>query len=938
MLCMTITISMSFLIDWFKYFSISIGLLLISAQSILAVSPELTVAITAVIVNSQVDNENTINFNVNSDPRTLLDAGLEQAKHNNYQEAISLYLTALENYLKRGDILFIAATYNHIGEAYYHLQEHPKALDFYHKSLQTIHQLPPEAIADLAKNKIEGRALNNIGAIYYTQGNYQQALDFYQQALPKRIYGRDLKGQEITLGNIANVYNEFGQYAQALDYHQRALKISREIRDRQGEGYILDNLGSTYTNLGEYPTALDFFRESLQIRTEIDDEFGQGVTLYNMGYAYEKYNNYQLAEEYYKKALEIQQDINDQIGQGYTLSSLGNVYLKNDRIEEALQVLEEALALFRKLDDRANEAITLIGFGDAYKKQGAYAESLVAYQNALATLKEIGNRPFERITLEKLGDLFQRKNQQELAIAFYKQSVNVTEAIRQNLRSLPPEQQESYTKTVADTYRALAALLLEQGRILEAQQVLELLKQQEVRDYTRDERAIVTEVDGQSKLEYTPIEQAILDKFGSLIAFSQQVNECERTNCPQEPQLNTQREALVNEYNQYTQQIIADIRQRRVTDEAAYDPRQLGQSARKIVEAQPGTLLIYPLVLPDKLWLLWVAPGGIANRIEVPVSQKELGVTATEFRMLLEDPGSDPAELQISGQKLYQWLIKPLEPELEKNAIQNLVFSLDRATRYLPMAALFDGQHYLIENYQIATILSAELTDMATPRPTHKADMPVLALGMSTGAAEFPALPNVISEIDNIVKTGANDPVGIYPGRQYLDRNFNFRALADNLRDFRVLHIATHGKFTPGLPSNSYLLLGTGEQLTIDRIQTLQNRNFLHLVVLSACETGLTGPDAEGLEIAGLGYYFSVADGAKAVMASLWRVNDSSTSEFMQRFYANLGNETQPITKAAALRQTQLSFLHPATTDQPSKHDFSHPYYWAPFFIIGNGL
>ncbi len=350
-------------------------------------------------------------------------------------------------------------------------------------------------------------------------------------------------------------------------------------------------------------------------------------------------------------------------------------------------------------------------------------------------------------------------------------------------------------------------------------------------------------------------------------------------------------------------------------------------------------MLIYPFVLPDKLWLLWVAPGGIANRIEVPVSQKELGDTALEFRMALQDPNSKPEDIQAIGQKLYQWLIQPLEPELQKNQIKNLIFSLDRVTRYLPMAALFDGQHYLVENYQISTILSAELTDLATPRPRRTAEMPILALGMSTGSEQFRPLPNVITELDNIVKTDATDPVGIYPGRQYLDRTFDFRALADNLRDFGALHIATHGKFEPGLPNASYLLLGTGEKLTLDRIQTLQNRNFLHLAVLSACETALGGPDAEGLEIAGLAYYFSVADGAKAVMASLWLVNDSSTSEFMQHFYANLGNETQSLTKAEALRQAQLRFLHSPGTDASTQtRNLAHPYYWAPFILIGNGL
>jgi CHAT domain-containing protein len=277
------------------------------------------------------------------------------------------------------------------------------------------------------------------------------------------------------------------------------------------------------------------------------------------------------------------------------------------------------------------------------------------------------------------------------------------------------------------------------------------------------------------------------------------------------------------------------------------------------------------------------------------------------------------------------------------------------------MSALFDGEKYLVENYAVSTVLSADLTDTRDRLPPGTQNTSVLALGLSNAVAGFNALPNVPAELDAIVRKKPNDTKGIYPGLEFLNEAFDFRALRDNLTGRQILHVATHGQFVPGRQEDSYLVSGKGEKLTIAQIKTLQDLSNVHLVVLSACETALGGPNQDGIEISGISYYFLNA-GAKAVMASLWLVNDDSTRLLMQNFYGNLakGTSTAPIAKATALRQAQLTLLRGDTTTQtadqravievrpvegaqPASIDktapgFSHPYYWAPFILIGNGL
>ncbi len=319
------------------------------------------------------------------------------------------------------------------------------------------------------------------------------------------------------------------------------------------------------------------------------------------------------------------------------------------------------------------------------------------------------------------------------------------------------------------------------------------------------------------------------------------------------------------------------------------------------------------------------------------VSRQQLNDTVVKLRLALENPNSDMTELQETSQQLYDWLIKPIEKELTEGNINHLVFSLDRATRYIPMQVLYDGENYLIKNYTVTNVINTQLTDTEDRLPETIEGNKILAVGGSNIPGQR-KLDHVETEIDFIVKeeNNPNDQQGIYPGITFFNQDFHFDNLQNNLEERKLLHIATHGKFTTGSQYDSYLVLGNGEKLTIADIEILGDYlDDVHLVVLSACETALgdsliVNPEREeGVEINALSYYF-LTGGAKIIMASLWQVDDNGTSELMQQFYAKLSQSNQTLTKAEALQKVQLEFI--------KNLELKHPHYWSPFILMENGI
>jgi CHAT domain-containing protein len=283
-------------------------------------------------------------------------------------------------------------------------------------------------------------------------------------------------------------------------------------------------------------------------------------------------------------------------------------------------------------------------------------------------------------------------------------------------------------------------------------------------------------------------------------------------------------------------------------------------------------------------------------------------------------------------------MIAPLEQELQSAGINTIAFSMDNGLRSLPVAALHDGKQFLVEKYSLGLIPSVNLTDT---RYQSLKDAQVLAMGASTFASQKP-LPAVPVELETITPK-------LWRGKSFLNEAFTL----DNLKSqrakepFAIIHLATHGEFKPGLPSNSYIQL-FDTQLKLNELRQLGwNNPPVELLVLSACRTAVGDEDAE-LGFAGL----AVQAGVKSALASLWYVSDEATLGLMTEFYQQL--KVAPV-KAQALRDAQLAMmkgqvrlegghLHESGEKLPlppelvklGDKSLEHPYYWAAFTMIGS--
>ena len=283
-----------------------------------------------------------------------------------------------------------------------------------------------------------------------------------------------------------------------------------------------------------------------------------------------------------------------------------------------------------------------------------------------------------------------------------------------------------------------------------------------------------------------------------------------------------------------------------------------------------------------------------------------------QFRQQIEQRGEDAVK---SAQALYDRLLRPLESEIGGN--RSLLVIPHGVLHYLPFAALHDGKDYLIQSRALRYLPSASVLKYLKPLRT-KAPDTVLVFGNPDLGDPRYDLPNAETEARMIA--------AMLPGNELLLRGkASESAFKQFSPSFHYLHIASHGEFNAGNALQSRLLLSKSAtddgSLTVGELYNVSLD--ADLVTLSACETGL-GKVLNGDDLVGLTRGFLYA-GSSNVVASLWQVDDLATSELMKRFYENLRNN---LPKREALRQAQLD----------TRRGFPHPFYWAAFFITGQGV
>ncbi|QIR37485.1 CHAT domain-containing protein [Tolypothrix sp. PCC 7910] len=619
------------------------------------------------------------------------------------------------------------------------------------------------------------------------------------------------------------------------------------------------------------------------------------------------------------------------------------------QLKEALQRLEKGLEISQDRGERFWEAVTLNNIGRIYQKQANYSQALQSYQEALLINRELGDRVQLGKTYSNIGYLFDIQNQPELAIFFYKHCLINREIARLNPAVLSAPQPDAYNVTVAQTYRILGEKLLKQGRVVEAQRSMDLLKVEELEGFLQNVPGNQRTAKG---IEIAPQEKEIKQKLeqtgnnavelGKELTTLRKIPPEQRS--PEQKQrieqLVLSQQQLLAKFNSFlaSPAVKAQLQQLSVTAKGEnLDLASINELRDNLARLPQKSILIYPLVLQDSLELVVISPESVPIHRKVAVTRAQLNQTIENFRRELQTPQRN--EVTKPANQLYNWLIKPIENEIKTSGATNLMYAPDDQLRYIPLGALYDGKQWLVERFSVNYITAASLTNFNTPPAS---SLRVLAGAFTKGNYQvqvgnqrlaFSGLPFAGQEVEGLAAT--------IPGTQkLLDEAFSPKATIPQMDDYSIVHFATHAAFVVGKPEDSFILFGNGDRVNLRDVATWSLSN-VDLVVLSACETGLGGKLGNGEEILGFGYQMQKT-GARATIASLWSVDDGGTQALMSAFYTLLS--PGKLSKSEALRQAQIALID-ADSKVKNKNvpiatgsGLSHPYYWAPFILIGNGL
>jgi len=348
--------------------------------------------------------------------------------------------------------------------------------------------------------------------------------------------------------------------------------------------------------------------------------------------------------------------------------------------------------------------------------------------------------------------------------------------------------------------------------------------------------------------------------------------------------------------------------------------------------------LIYPIILNDRIEIMVIPPkelGKPFHRYTNYANEEEIITALTDYRASLRD--TESLDYLEQAQKLYNWVMRPIDAQLQAMKIETVVFVMDSGLRVIPPAALHDGKQFLVERYASANIPSLRVTRL---EDRDRKNTRVLAMGLTEAKEGLSALPTVEVEIRTISKV-------VLAGAGFLDRDFTIKNMQEQRgkANYGILHFGTHGKFLEDRAEDSYIQFWDSK-LRSQQIPSLRfDQPVIEMLTLSACETAV----GNNLGISGL----AVESGARSILASLWEVSDVGTAPLMISFYKAFPNA---LSKATALRQAQLDLLRGkvkiennqifgvegipaiALPKGSGNVDIKHPFFWSSFILVGNWL
>ncbi|MCW2314359.1 tetratricopeptide repeat protein, partial [Rhodoferax antarcticus] len=568
-----------------------------------------------------------------------------------------------------------------------------------------------------------GTSLNNLAELYRSMGQYQRAEPLYVRALAisEKAQGPEHPSTGIRLNNLALLYESMGQYQRAEPLFVRALAIGEKHLgpEHPETGVWINNLAGLYESMGQYQRAEPLYVRALAIseKAEGPEHPSTGTSMNNLALLYRAMGQYQRAEPLYVRALAISEKANgpEHPDTGTHLNNLAVLYKSMGQYQRAEPLYVRALAISEKAEgpEHPSTGIRLNNLAGLYDSMGQYqrAEPLAlrAYRIAL----NAHSPDLLRQTQTTLSTLFKAQDKPDAAIFFGKQAVNTLQSLRGNVAALGAETLKSFDATIESTYRDLSRLLIAQTRLVEAERVLELLKEQEQFQFVRRD-ASVSALAGKAPLtSFESAQDNTLSAAGAPMAKLYAELSALEDNKGRSPAENTRLKALRGEldlasaaFQKVLDQVLIALSSTR-SDKAndIQEAQGLQNTLRELSDKSGENVVALYTVVDKEGYSLILTTPDYRRAYSVPIKADDLNTQIAAYRNTLKNPKLDPT---AQARALLDVVLPPAaRAELAQAKARTLMWHLDGALRLLPLAALHDGEQYLMQRYRLATFTPA---------------------------------------------------------------------------------------------------------------------------------------------------------------------------------------------------------------------------------------
>ncbi len=800
-----------------------------------------------------------------------------------YSEALDKFQESFSLYEEIGEMGHTAFQYRRMGRIHYlRLGRYEKAREHFLAALdQYRQQEDPQG---------EAEVLFEIGLTFEKVALFDQASNYYTQGL---TIGQELnQAFLIATGHLylANLAWFQGDYQTAFQRLTQADQQATLTNDAQIRIMVKNTRGLMYWTLNEPEKGLFHLNEAVKLSEASNIQTELASSLNNLGLIYRQENDHHTALEKFTRAQELDESLKSLWGLGYDHRNIGISLLALGKLKEAESQFLKAEQISADIHNVTNWVKALLELGNVNHALHQPEKALEYYQRTFDLSQKHGIKEVEWRAAAGMGTVLREKTQTTESLAWLSKAVEVVESMRASLKI--DELRNSFQNNKLDLYRDIITLLIDMNRTDDAFNYLERSRSRSFIDLLGNQKmSFKNEADQET--------WAQINRLGSTLDSLRS----ELGSYDQPPA------AIQERYQQHKvqyEEAILQVKQQNpsLSSFITVDPLNL-QGVQKLLAPKVGMVSYF--LTHDHVYL-WLITQQRTIFKKVPVSDQELMTLITRYRQLVQHV--EPVDKEL--QKLYDWLIKPIETEISK--LDVLAIIPDGPLHFLSFAALKHGPTYLIDDIPLFYAPSASVFQFTFAKRQAKKNDKVLAIGN-------PDLGNYNYNLP-LAELEAQSIKWNYPKMDILTgAKATKEWVVDNISKYGIIHLAAHGEFDEFNPLLSSLWLSSpnpeNRRLTVKEVFSLELN--ADLVTLSACQTGLGKLEAG--ELIGLNRAFIYA-GTHALVSALWRVDDLSTSVLMKHFYRNYVT----LNKAKSLRQAQLIV----------KKDFPHPSYWAGFSLIGD--